>query len=193
MLKVWITARSTLRWATVLSVNIVWNSSIHSMLPMYPCSPAPQLANMIVLRGLQPFFNINPNTLTISIIQAVAELGSTEPYVQASRWFPNITYLSNTKKSINWHFYSHMMDNLIKYIRNYVTKFWHTCLVLHFHKYIPSHYGQVQSYFRYELLILFSNLALIAQDLDCMSRLVLLSILWVQAVLLLKPKSFVHH
>ena len=87
------TAKSTFRWATVRSLRIVWNSSIHSMLPMYPCSPAPQLANKIVRRGLQPFFNIDPKTRTISIIHAVAEFGSTDPYIQASRWFPKITYL----------------------------------------------------------------------------------------------------
>ena len=79
------------------------------------------------------------------------------------------------------------------YQRDYVIRVWHTCQALHYHKCTPSHYAQEQFYFRYGLLILFSILALTVQDLDCMSHLVLPSIPRVQAVLLSKPKSFLHH
>ena len=65
---------------------------------MIPASSAAQLANTMDRLGLQPALSLEPNTLPTSIMMAVPLLGSTAPYPQASRWFPNMTNRSGSSE-----------------------------------------------------------------------------------------------
>ena len=56
--------------------------------PIMLYSSASQLAKWIVLAGRQPISIMEPNIRASSSIMAVPAMGSTAPYVHASRWFP---------------------------------------------------------------------------------------------------------